>query len=175
MTPWSCKDSRERSQESTSSRRQRSQNQQCVPTGDTPQSRTLPAPTRTKKISRDVDDDDDIHLDAVEEEDDAHDEGRHHAPAAHPVLVGQHPRHLLHVARKLVHPVHPANSDGLMGKMLWIWLKLKRLGPKFKPRLVLNQKESNPKKHKNLMVWGPSIQSKCGPGLVPIECIYVSL
>ena len=130
MIPWSCKDSRERSQESTSSRRQRSQNQQCAPTGDTPHSRTLLAPTETKTIFYDNDHDDDnddhhdyssdndIHLDAVEEEDDAHNKGRHHAPAAHPVLVGQHPRHLLHVARKLVYPVHPANSDGLIGKDL---------------------------------------------------------
>ena len=51
---------------------------------DTPQSRTWLAPTGTKKISHDDYDDDDIHLDAVEEEDDPHDEGRHHAPAAHP-------------------------------------------------------------------------------------------
>ena len=53
------------------------------------------------------------HPDTVEEEDDPHDGGGDSRPGDPPVAVRQHPRHLLHVARELGHPVHPADSDGL--------------------------------------------------------------
>ena len=52
-------------------------------------------------------------LDAVEDEDDPHDQGGDGAPAHDPVHVGQEPRHLLHALRKLVHSEYPSNGNSL--------------------------------------------------------------
>ena len=53
---------------------------------------------------------------AVEEEDDGHDEGGNDAPGESPVEVGLEAGHLLHAVRKLLHPKDPADGNCLKWK-----------------------------------------------------------